>query len=151
MQYTFVGVHLTAASQMVENNKADCMKIAERVNRLTEELIESIGGQEEASLDPHLKRDLDRFEKLDLSWYCHSTQLHSSNEPSRDLKEILQVLEAIANPKLTTRVWKYKENSDALVDCHRTLDHSLQRFVVCPMCAEYHKQSPDHALIMSGL
>jgi hypothetical protein len=69
--------HTTDALQVVESNKAECTKIAERVNRLMEELIESLGDKQEASLDPRLKRDLDRFERSDVSWYstCPSTHL----------------------------------------------------------------------------
>jgi hypothetical protein len=67
------------------------------------------------------------------------------------LRGILQVLEAIAKPKLATRIWKYKENSDGLLDCHRTLDYSLQQFLVCPIQAVYDGQLTDHALTMSGL
>ena len=129
---------------MVENNKADCITIADRVNRLTEELVESLGDRQEASLDPRLKRDLDRFEKSDICRYSTGPSTES-NEPSRDLRGILQVLEVISKPKLATRVWKYKENSDALVDCHRTLDHSLQRFLVSPVCTGYH----GHCLLMA--
>ena len=64
-------------SQAVETNKADCVKVATRVNQLTSDLVESLGDQPEASLDPRLKRDLDRFEQSDISWCmaCPSTHL----------------------------------------------------------------------------
>ena len=62
---------------MVESNKADCIKIAERVDQLTSDLVESLGDQPEASLDPRLKQDLDRFKQSDISGYrtCPSTHL----------------------------------------------------------------------------
>ena len=63
---------------MVESNKGDCIEIAERVNQLMGDLVESIGDRQEASLDPRLTRDLDRFEKSDVSRYnplCLSTHL----------------------------------------------------------------------------
>jgi hypothetical protein len=61
----------------VETINADSIKIAMRVNQLTSDLVESLGDQPEASLDPRLKRDLDRFEQSDISWYstCPSTHL----------------------------------------------------------------------------
>jgi hypothetical protein len=52
---------------VVESNKANCIKIAERVDQLTSDLVESLGDQPEASLDPRLKRDLDRFKQSDIS------------------------------------------------------------------------------------
>jgi hypothetical protein len=49
--------------QKAQSNKADCILIAERIRRLTEDLISSLGDQQAPDLDPRLKRDLDRFER----------------------------------------------------------------------------------------
>ena len=66
---------------MVENNKADCVTIAERVNQLTSDLVESLGDQDAASLDPRLKRDLDRFEQSDISSYTVRSPTHLMTLP----------------------------------------------------------------------
>jgi len=47
----------------VQSNKADCLIIAERAGQLMEAMIETLRDKREATVDPMLLRDLDRFRR----------------------------------------------------------------------------------------
>jgi hypothetical protein len=54
---------MTLLMKKVERNKADCLIIAERANQLVGDLVEALGDQKEADIDPCLKKDLDCFQE----------------------------------------------------------------------------------------
>jgi len=103
-------IQVIEIAQIVQSNKADSLIIAERAGQLMEAMIETLRDKSEATVDPLLLRDLDRFR--------------------RDLEGILQVLEALTKPNLAEKVFKHKGHSEELLQCKETLDHSFKRFQV---------------------
>jgi hypothetical protein len=92
-----------------------------------EAMIESLGNQNEYNIHPRLKEDLTRFERsVSVSLLPPPTEMVWVS----DLKGILEILDALANPSCIAKVFKHAEHSQELLQAKEMLDHSFRRFQV---------------------